>query len=78
MTLKQMALDYRQSAGLLKGRIDLLKQEKQQANEKYRQELDGRLTILTAEYYYLLRTAKYLRDYYQACGEGMLYTADQL
>ena len=78
MTLKQMALDYRQSAGVLKGRIDLLKQEKQRASEKNRQELEGRLTILTAEYYYLLRTAKYLRDYYQSCGEGILYSADQL
>lgn len=69
MTLKELANDYQDTASMLKSRIDYLTELALTPNKTLQQldeckNIDTRLALLQAQYYHLLKTSKYLRNYY--------------
>lgn len=64
MTLKELAVQYRQSAYLLKQREDEIKRQVKQSMLTIETDTELRLRLLRQERYELLKTAAYLDSYY--------------
>lgn len=64
MTLKELAVQYRQSAYLLKQREDEIKRQVKQSMLTIETDTEFRLRLLRQERYELLKTAAYLDSYY--------------
>jgi len=62
--VKTLAKEYLNSAEKLKQRIDHLKRLVKTKEFDEQKKLEDRIVILTAEYYYLLKTAHQLTCYY--------------
>lgn len=64
MTLKDLAVQYRQSAYLLKQREDEIKRQVKQSMLTIETDTELRLRLLRQERYELLKIAAYLDSYY--------------
>ena len=64
MTLKELAVQYRQSAYLLKQREDEIKRQVKQSMLTIETDTELRLRLLRQERYELLKIAAYLDSYY--------------
>ena len=66
MTLYELALEYEQSAALLRGRISELERALREAGDEPRRvQLDRRLRPLRSMYRDTREVARYLNDYYR-------------
>lgn len=72
MNMEVIASEYLNSALVIKSRINELRTMQKTKNFKNQKKIEDRIILLNAEYYYLVNSAAYLKNYYNKTNNASL------